>query len=69
MRLTSHVLQRARERDLDLNLIADWVTRSYALVHEKEVKFSVGSLTIVAKREGKEPVVVTAWKNEGAIAS
>lgn len=65
LKFTLHALRRARDRDLSLDAIADWVIASFPFrTMERKTRFPVGDITVVAKKEGKELVVITVWKNQ-----
>lgn len=61
LKFTYHSLRRAQERGLNLNIIAERVMRSY--LDDKKTRLPAGDMTVVAKREGSELVVITAWRN------
>lgn len=62
LKFTFHSLRRARERNLNLNIIAERVMQSRIV--DKKIKIPAGNMTVVARREGNELVVITAWENE-----
>ncbi len=64
LKLTSHLLRRSKERELDLNLIAEKVLGSRLTSRQKRIKIPDDNATVVAKREGRDLVVITGWKNE-----
>lgn len=65
LKFTFHSLRRARERGLSLDAIADWVIGSCPFqAMERKTRFPIGDMTVVAKQEGKEVVVITAWKTQ-----
>lgn len=61
LKFTYHSLRRAKERGLNLNVIAEQVLRSRVL--DQKIRIPAGNMTVVAKREGNELVVITAWEN------
>lgn len=61
LKFTYHSLRRARERGLNLNIIAERVMRAY--LDNKKTRLPADNMTVVAKREGSELVVITAWRN------
>lgn len=62
LKFTYHSIKRAQERGLNLNTIADQIMRLRSCI-DRKTRIPAGNLTVVAKREGNELVVITAWKN------
>lgn len=62
LKFTFHSLRRTQERGLNLNVIADQIMRLRSCIGRK-TQIQAGNITVVAKREGNELVVITAWRN------
>jgi len=62
IRHTDHFQTRAKERGIDPKEVNKWVRTSAEMMRKKEIRMTIGNMTIVAKRSKDCLMVITAWK-------
>jgi hypothetical protein len=63
--LTTHALDRAKERGIDLPNLIGIVSRTRELLGEEAIRIRVGNLVVVARKDmdTETPLVVTTWRD------
>jgi len=64
MKVTSHAQKRLAERALPIHEVNRILHIANDMLTKKELKFSCGNLSFVARREADEPVLITAWRDD-----
>jgi hypothetical protein len=64
--LTTHALDRAKERGIDLPNLIGIVSRTRELLGKEAIQIRVGNLVVVARKdmETETPLVVTTWRED-----